>query len=158
VNIKNYTSTVPVDTTMARIERLLVDAGATGIGKEYAGRVPVSLIFRLPLGPGKPDVAIKLPANVSACVESLWKQYRLTASARSSKTKEDFREQAARTAWKLQQDWLEVQISMIKLQQQDAMQAFLPYAWDGNQTVYERVRDGGFRALLPAPLEQEDKP
>ena len=40
MNLKNYTSSVPVDITLARIERLLVDSGATGIAKEYkAGKV-----------------------------------------------------------------------------------------------------------------------
>lgn len=53
MNLKNYTSSVPADTTIARIERLLVDGGATGIAKEYeAGRVKASG-GRLLLGAGK---------------------------------------------------------------------------------------------------------
>jgi hypothetical protein len=151
MNLKNYTSSVPMDMTVSRIERLLVDVGASGIAKEYRAGTVCALMFRLQFAAGQPEVTIKLPANVEACVDSFWKDYCRTRSTRSQKRREDFQEQAARTAWKLQQDWVEVQVSMIRLKQQDAMQAFLPYAWDGAQTVYERVRDGGFRALLPAP-------
>lgn len=35
MNIKNYTSSVPVATTVARIEQMIADAGATGIRKEF---------------------------------------------------------------------------------------------------------------------------
>jgi hypothetical protein len=38
MNLKNYTSFIAADITFARIERLLVDAGATGIAKEYEGK------------------------------------------------------------------------------------------------------------------------
>jgi len=140
---------VAVDLTIARIERLLVDVGATGIGKEYKAGVVTALMFRIQLAPDKPEATVKLPANVDACLNAFWTDYCKNRGPRSNKTSEDFKEQATRTAWKLQQDWVEVQISLIRLNQQDAMQAFLPYAWDGQQTVYERVRDCGFRALLP---------
>ena len=155
MNLKNYTSSVPMDVTIARIERLLVDVGATGIGKEYQAGVVTALMFRIAFQPEKPEVTVKLPANVEACLNAFWTDYCKTRGPRSNKTKDEFKEQAARTAWKLQQDWVEVQISLIRLQQQDVMQAFLPYAWDGQQTVYERVRCNGFRALLPAPESSE---
>ncbi len=37
MKIKNYTSGVPVGNTVARIETILVKAGATGIVKDYEG-------------------------------------------------------------------------------------------------------------------------
>lgn len=157
MHLKNYTSSVPADMTIARIERLLVDVGATGVAKEYQAGVVTALMFRIQFSPDKPEVTVKLPANVEACLNTFWKNHCSTRAVRSKKTKDDFKEQAARTAWKLQQDWVEVQISLIRLQQQDAMQAFLPYAWDGEQTVYERVRNSGFRALLPAPKYEDNE-
>lgn len=36
MNLKNYTSSVPVNLTVARIEQLLADAGALGVNKDYA--------------------------------------------------------------------------------------------------------------------------
>ena len=151
MNLKNYTSSISADITIARIERLLVDVGATGVAKEYRAGVVIALMFRIQFDAAKPNATVKLPANVDACLDEFWRDHCKFRGVRSRKTKDDFKEQAARTAWKLQQDWVEVQIALIRLKQQDAMQAFLPYAWDGQQTVYERVRNSGFRALLEAP-------
>jgi hypothetical protein len=74
---------------------------------------------------------------------------RLQWSARKRKVKADFREQAERTAWKIIQDWIEVQMSMIQMQQADFREVFLAYAWDGKRTFFDRVREGGFAGLLP---------
>ncbi len=147
MNLKNHTSSVPVSTTIARIEQMLADAGASGIGKEYANGVPVSLVFKIHVQPDQPPVCVKLPANVEKCQFAFWKDHCKSRSHRSRKTSEDFKDQAARTAWKLQQDWVEVQLSMIRLEQLDTVQAFLAYAFDGKQTFYERVKDGGYKAL-----------
>ncbi len=155
MNIKNYTSSVPVATTVARIEQMIADAGATGIRKEYVAGQPVSLAFEIHFAEDRP-VMIRLPANVEACLEAFWLDYRKNRGPRSNKGREEFREQATRTAWKIQQDWVEVQITLIRLRQQEFLQAFLPYVWDGTQTFYERLRGGGFRALLPAPKGGKD--
>lgn len=151
--LKNYTSSVPVDMTISRIERMLVDGGATGIAKEYTGGIVTSLVFRISFAPDKPEATVKLSANVAACLNAFWKDHCRTRSSRSKKTDADFKDQAARTAWKLQQDWVEVQLSLIRLQQQDAIQAFLPYVWDGQSTVYERIKQGDFKAMLPEKTE-----
>lgn len=150
MNLKNYTSSVSPDITIARIERLLVDAGATGIAKEYEGKRVKAIVFQMPHDPQKMPLTIKLPANVEKCLEYFWKDHCRTRSLRSRKTSEDFRQQAESTAWKLQQDWVEVQTSLIRLQQQSGIQAFLPYIFDGKQTFYERLQIGNFKALLPA--------
>ena len=156
MNLKNYTSNISADSTISRIERMLVDAGATGIAKEYEAGVVTALMFRIKFAPDNPEATVKLPANVEACLNAFWQDHCKSRTSRSRKTKDDFREQAIRTAWKLQHDWVEIQISLIRLKQVDALQAFLQYAWDGQQTVYERVRNSGFRALLPAPKEHTD--
>jgi hypothetical protein len=149
MNLKNYTSSVPADITIARIERLLVDAGATGIAKEYEGKRVKALVFQLPYDPQKLPLTIKLPANVEKCLEYLWKDHCRTRSLRSRKISEDFRAQAESTAWKLQQDWVEVQTSLIRLKQLDGIQAFLAYVYDGRATYYERIAKQNFTALLP---------
>ncbi len=151
MNLKNYTSTVSADITIARIERLLVDAGASDIVKQYANGQVTSLIFRLIPGGDGQAITIKLPANVESCLDAFWKEYCRTRTVHSKKEKADFIEQAARTAWKLQQDWVEVQLSLIRLQQIEPMQAFLAYAYDGQSTVYERIKVSGYKALLAAP-------
>ncbi len=148
MQLKNYTSGIPVDVTIARIERFLVDTGkVSGIGKEYKGNRVCSLIFQIAYDPAKLPMTVKLPANVEACLETFWQDYKANRGPRSDKQREDFREQAERTAWKLQQDWVEIQCSLIRLNQQEIMQAFLPYAYDGQQTFYERIKGEGFKQL-----------
>lgn len=133
---------------------MLADAGATGIRKEYVSGQPISLAFEIHFAEDRP-VTVRLPANVESCLEAFWQDYRKNRGPRSNKAREDFREQATRTAWKIQQDWVEVQLSLIRLKQQEFLQAFLPYVWDGTQTFYERLRGVGFRALLPAATSED---
>ena len=86
------------------------------------------------------------------------REYVLNSHKRRKRS--DFREQAQRTAWKILQDWVEVQMSMIKLKQADPMQIFLPYVvTNDGTTVYARLTENrnGARAavgLLPASTEE----
>lgn len=141
--IKNYTSGVPVSRTVARIEELLAEAGASAIGKNYeAGRL-VALTFQLKIE-GR-DFLIRLPANPSAINNALATKIRRPRVG----TMDRFREQAERTAWRIQQDWLEIELTKISLQQTEPLQAFLAYLWDGERTSYERLKETKFQALLP---------
>lgn len=143
--MKNYTSTVPVERTISKIEQILAAAGATSVHKEYRDGGVSALSFRLPISEDR-DVTIRLPADVSAVERIL-----LAGVKRPRKeTIKRISDQASRTAWKIMQDWIEVQISMIEMHQVEALQVFLPYVWDGNKTLYAAFRDGGFK-MLPAP-------
>lgn len=158
--LKNFTSNVPVSQTVYRIEQVLIKAGVSGIMKEYGAAGEVSAItFQIKLE-GNAPYSVRLPADKVAATESLWRDYadgdklspdgqRLAYNTRKQKTRADFIEQGERTAWKLVQDWIEVQISMIQMKQADFMQVFLPYVWDGHETVYQRLKAGNYRALLP---------
>lgn len=156
MNLKNYTSSVPSSTSIWHIEQALIAAGASAIAKEYdtSGKV-TGFVFRLVFEAGQPPATVKLPANVTACHESMWKDHVKNRSFRSRKTSEDFKAQAERTAWRIMQDWVEVQVSLIKIRQIDAMQAFLPFCFDGERTVYEKVKEGGFKALTAPKPEPE---
>lgn len=146
MNLKNYTSSVPVATTVARIEHFLAQAGVDGIAKQFQNGQLQSLTFLITISPDKPPITIRLPANVQGCQESLYKDY-MKSVVRPRKSKDDFLDQAQRTAWKLQQDWVEVQCSLIRLKQVDFVQVFMPYVWDGRQTFYDKLKAGGFRQL-----------
>lgn len=151
MNLKNYTSGVPVHITIGRIEKFLIDTGlVSGISKEYKGSQVQSIVFLITYDPTKLPMTVKLPANVYACQDAFWADYKAHA-VRPRKSRADFYEQAERTAWKLQQDWVEVQTALIRLKQQDAMQAFLAYAWNGQETFYQQLKSQGYRALLAAP-------
>jgi len=153
MNIKNYTSGVAAESSVARIEKLLVEIGASMIVKEYDPKGNIeALMFKLslPLGIGEAQgIAIRLPANIDGCLDALWDIYRKTHSRAYLKNRDELREQATRTAWKLQLDWVEVNISLIRLRQQEPLQTFLPYVWNGKQTFYSKLQTTNFAQLLP---------
>lgn len=145
MNLKNYTSGVPVEKTVSRIEQVLAKAGASGISKEFSGSGDIeSMTFRIEMGHGQ--VAIRLPANSSQVYDAMKKSIKRPRSGTMVK----LQDQARRTSWKLMQDWVEVQCSLIAMKQADVMQVFLPYVWDGEKTFYQFIRDGNYK-MLPAP-------
>lgn len=149
MKIKNYTSKVPVVRTIAGIETLLAAAGASSITKEYGPTgQPVALTFQIEIALDRP-LRVRLPADIEACMEALWRGDQ-SRRRRGRKQREEFREQAVRTAWRLQHDWVAVQLSLIQLKQLEPLQAFLAYVWDGSQTFYHRLRTQQFKALNPA--------
>lgn len=150
--LKNYTSDVPVSQTIYRIEQVLIKCGVSGINKEYlSGGKVAAIMFCIELQPGKP-MNVRIPVNEERALEALWNNYK-TASPNGSKMKSDFVEQSRRTAWKIVQDWVEVQMSMVQMKQADFREVFLPYFWDGKRTFFTMVKDSGFRALLPEKTE-----
>lgn len=135
---------MPTWRTIARIEEVLAEAGVQGIQKEFDGGRLSALSFVVLL-PNSHPVKIRLPADTKAV-------YQTMASAVKKPhrgTLERIKEQADRTAWKLMQDWVEVQISLIQMQKIDFLQVFLPYVWDGERTFYTALKDSGYKNLLP---------
>lgn len=162
--LKNYTSDVPVHVTIHRIEQILLRCEVSGIMKEYGpGGKVLALTFSVKFSEDK-TVAIRLPAKEEECLSALWKDYvgtdeassdgRVWSNPRKKRTRNSFREQAEKTAWKLMQDWVEVQMSMIQLNQADIREVFMAYIWDGKQTFFERLKSQNFRAMLPEATEQ----
>ena len=166
--LKNYTSEVPTSQTVYRIEQVLIKCGAAGISKEYASTAgEISAVsFQIETPNGK--VSIRLPVDVESAWQALWLDYvdgdKLNEkgdaiqyySSRKKKRKIDFKEQAQRTAWKIVQDWVEVQMSMIQLKQADTLQVFLPYVITSTgETMYKRITNAGgnMLGLLPERCE-----
>ena len=158
--LKNYTSEVPVRQTIHRIEQVLIKCGVSGIMKEYVGTEGeiAAITFQIAVASGR--LTIRLPADKAKALEALWGDYVdgdklnekgdqvIAWASRKKKRRADFAEQAARTAWKIVQDWIEVQMSMIQMKQADTLQVFLPYVFDGKRTYYEALRETNFRGLL----------
>jgi hypothetical protein len=143
MNLKNYTSEVPAITSMARIEKCLVQAGATDISKKYEDGVCRAITFRMMINHA--PIFFQLPAKVDACFEALWKE----VSRPRKDTRQKTKEQAERTAWKICCDWVEVQLTMIRLEQAEALQVFLPYVYnpEKQETFYDRIKNGNMKLL-----------
>lgn len=152
--MKNYTSTVDPERSIANIEELLVRTKALGINKTYADGVVTSITFCIFEPSSGKNIAIKLPANVPQVYEALKKRHK--AGRLSASGYQRLQKQAKRTAWKLMQDWLEVQLSLIEMQQAELLQIFLPYIAAGNdRTYYEYLKEQKFIGL-PAPSKKEE--
>lgn len=143
MNLKNYTSEVPASTSMARIEDLLVEAGATDISKKYKDGICNAITFRMEVD--NIPLFFQLPANVEACYRVMYSEIKRPRED----TAKRIRDQAARTAWKIIHEWVEVQLSMIRLEQAQAIQIFLPYVYDQsrNETFFDRIAKNNFKQL-----------
>jgi len=147
--LRNYTSTVPVAVTISRIESILIQCGVRGITKEYGPQgETVALTFHIDQGESK--IAVRLPANRDDALNAFWADYceRHPKDWKRRKSRKDFAQQAERTAWKLMQDWVGVQMSLVQLHQAEVIEIFLPYVWDGKQTFFQSLKSSGYRALL----------
>lgn len=140
--LKNYTSTVPVGRTIARLEELLAEAGAANISKDFRNGKLACLTFSVVIPSGK-TITFRMPSKPEAVFQVLWKEVRKPHKG----TRERITEQAERTAWKILQDSLEIDLTKLRLQQSEFMEIFLPYIWDGEQTLFEKLKAGGFKQL-----------
>lgn len=141
--LKNYTSGVAIDKTISRIESLLAKAGANAIGKNYDSGKLSSITFQMEMNGN--DFLIRLPSNPAAVYAAMRKQIIKPRDG----TLEKLQDQAERTAWKIQQEWLEIELTQIQLNQKEPLQVFLAYVWDGQQTYYAALKESKFKALLP---------
>ena len=140
--IKNYTSDIPVEKTIAEIQQILAQNGARGIALEYDASGTIKDIFfkvrlrdkELPFRlPSKPD-------NVYAAVFA-GMQY-------ENRLRNERMKKAEAIAWRICKTWLEAQITLINLEQAKLEEVFLPYlVLPGNTTLFETMERNQF--LLP---------
>jgi hypothetical protein len=145
MSLLNYTTQISTEKTVTEIQRILAAARASAILTEYdTDGVLSALSFRVTTPFGL--MSFRLPANVDKIFAVIQRDKSITPKLRT-------REQAARVAWRIQKDWLEAQLAIVKAEMVTLEQVFLPYAQNGaGVTVYEALRDGHFNGLaLPAP-------
>ncbi len=151
IKLRNRTSEVSPEVTSGRIEKALAAAGVTNISKQYTGGELTGLEFSLPTMYGAVNFRLPINAHAAAGVMlSEVKHSRLTIARR-----ERIGRQAARTAWRLAQEWIEIQLSMVAMRQLELMQALLPYAVKDGQTLFDTFQRSGYSSLLAAPADKE---
>jgi hypothetical protein len=141
--IRNYTSSVPPERSVNHIEKVLVAHGARNIMKTYTPDAKLGgLSFVISLNGG--ERPFKVPARidrVEARLKAIVKKPRRGTMARIS-------EQAERTAWKILADWVDIQMSLVDLDQAEFLEVFLPYVQIGReQTFFEKIKEGSLRLL-----------
>ena len=129
--ILNYTTDVPVDRTVAEIQRKIARAGAESVRVDYKDGQPVSISFLLMLT--DQPLPFRLPADTESVYRILFRDDSLPRKYRS-------RAHAERVAWRTVKDWVEVQLALIESGQASLPQLFLPHAVqrDG-RTLFEVV-------------------
>ena len=144
MNLKNYTSSVPVLNSISRIEHRLAQAGAPHIAKSYEGDRPTGMIFQIPID--NIPMTFKLPAKTDNVFKYLVKQ---RSRPPKNSVINSIRAQADRTGWKILSDWIDIQISMIEVDQAESIEMFLAYTFDPvlNMTLFEKIKKNGFKQL-----------
>ena len=144
--LKNYTTQVPVERTIAEIEKLLAKFGATDIWKQYeSGNVKrINFVINTAMG----EIPFKLPANVEA-VRAVLMEKRKRGLKSISESKAADINHARRVCWRIIKDWIYSQLSLIELEQIKIEQVFLPYAVNvkTNKTLFEHFTESGFAML-----------
>lgn len=147
MNLKNYTTEVPAAKSIDSIEMMLVSFGAKNIMKEYGPDQSVSgLSFILNTN------GMKVPFRLPAKAEEIYKWLRKKYPQRQPKT---LKPQSERICWKQMYEWVHINLSLVELEQADAMEVFFPYLYDVHkqETYYDKLKAGGYKNLLPSPQQ-----
>jgi hypothetical protein len=137
MNIKNYTSQAEASNSIAKIKSLLIDAHARDIIERYNNGVCIGLAFVIPLY--NRHFTFELPVRHKEVSDYLRKHKNMSEKVAN--------EQALRTAWALLRDWVQIQLTMIYLEQAEPLELFFPYLTDGQQTYYEKIKSNDFKQL-----------
>lgn len=146
--IRNYTSSVPADRSIMNIEQKLINAGATHIAKWYDNKEVIGVIFQIEAN-GIP-LSFKLPSKETLLAQRFIREIRMKPHYRGyEQAVDNAREQARRTAWKLLDDWVAIQTTMIEIEQVEFAEVFMPYMFDfkSEKTFYELAKQSGFNQL-----------
>jgi hypothetical protein len=145
INIKNYTSSVNSDKSILEIERILIDMGARNIAKEYDGFGNVSAVsFSIPNKDS--NIPFRLPGKIEPIKKLFLQQYKRPSQVQMKQCED----QARRTAWRNVKEWVQLQHTMIKLEQVEFMEVFMPYMYNMSQgkTIFEISKENNHQKLL----------
>ncbi len=146
--LKNYTTTIPAEKSLAEIETMLGKAGARGIMKKLDEKGNVeALIFTVVTADG--ELPFKMPCDVARIQVTMTRQKSAGKLKGISWPKLRDKTHATNVGWRIIKDWVAVQLSLIQIDLVDLEQIFLPYAynWNTEKTFYDSIKEGGFKLL-----------
>jgi hypothetical protein len=140
--IKNYTTEIPVERTIAEIQAILAQNGARGIALEYDGNGRIQdIFFKIRLQ--DKELPFRLPAKPEKVYAAIFAGMQYEDRLRQERMRK-----AEAIAWRICKTWLEAQITLINLEQAKIEEVFLPYLiMPGNKTLFETMEQNHF--LLP---------
>lgn len=132
----NYTTKIEVEKTISEIHRMLSSHGVVKIMTDYESGVISSLSFGISVNDNV--VGFRLPCDWRPVLEVMKKDKKVPRRMCDQV-------QAVRVAWRIVKDWVEAQMAMVDTRMVRTEEVFLPYAFDGKRTLYEKMAETGFR-------------
>jgi len=133
-NIKNYTSEIPVNRLINKIQELLASKKADKIMIDYVAGEPIGIAFLISTPRGL--MPIRLPARIEGVARVMY-------GANLDQLRDTQIAQVKRTAWRNIHDWIDAQMALIETEMVKLEEVFLPYmVVDENQTFFERFESG----------------
>lgn len=124
--LKSYTTTISPEKSLMETEMFLRYFGATAVMKEFKEDGEI-VIFAFKIG----DKGFKIPLNVDGVKQVLLRTQRTVREG-----------QAYRVACRVLREWVHAQLSLVASGQAEPEQIFLPYLYNGTQTVYDLYVSG----------------
>lgn len=129
--LKNTYTEMPLSRSLEKIQKILVEHGATKIMIDYSDKLPYQINFMIEAS-GK-QIPIRLPARPDKVFAYMKKQ-----RARSNPDLE----MAYKVAWRNILDWIDAQMAIIEIEQAELFEVFMPYlAMKDGGTLYDTHRD-----------------
>lgn len=116
--IKNYTTKIEATRTVAEIQALLGEKGASRVACDYEGGRPVAIGFLMQVA------GEMVPFRIQANAAAVQKRLELDRVEKKYQTIQH----AERVAWRLVLEWIEVQIAFIEAGQASMAQLLLGYS------------------------------
>jgi hypothetical protein len=143
--IKNFSTSIAVEKTIAEIELMLAKYGASKIMKEFDGKGrPYRLSFAIDTDHG--EMPVKLPMNAAGLLNVFKVQVSDGKLPRRFWGSEWSEEQAMRVGWRVIKDWLDSQLALLTIDMVKIEEIFLPYIYNAKlgKTMFELLEQTGF--------------
>ena len=145
--LRNYTTSISAVKSIAEIESLLCEFGATNIMKKVEDKRFVSVMFTLVIG--EKTLPFKFTADIQKTAQYIYDDY-VSTRTRITKDVEDFYDDAYKITWRIYKDLIHSQVSILQTGLFSLEQALLPFLMlDENTTLSDKFITGKLDKLLP---------
>ena len=149
MNLKNYTTGIKANKTIAEIEESLISHGARDLWKQYDGSQNIiSLTFSVITEQGK--IPFKLTINPEAVRQIIAEQHKKGRARGISKKQASDMEHARNVGWRILKDWIDAQMALVEIRMRKLEQIFLSDIWDAQsgKTFFEILQEKKFAGML----------